>query len=184
MKELYKSLAAFQQEIPTIHKDSTAGQGKFQYQYTDLPTIFEAINPLMKKHGLGFSQMVNGTQLCTTIFHVKSGESIEGCADIPQGVELRGMNPFQALGSAITYMRRYQLSAMLGLVTDKDTDASGTVEKKETKRELTEGENMDKVVKWAHDGDKSVADCKKYYTMTAKVEGVLKEKLVALKQMA
>lgn len=121
MKELFKSLAAFQQEVPTIHK-GTKGYG---YSYADLPAIFEVINPLMQKHGLGFTQTVNGTQLCTTVFHIKSGESIEGCADIPQNVTLKGMNDFQVLGSAITYMRRYQLSAMLGLVTDKDTDAGG-----------------------------------------------------------
>ena len=35
------------------------------------------------------------------------------------------MNDFQVLGSAITYIRRYALSSMLGIVTDKDTDASG-----------------------------------------------------------
>jgi hypothetical protein len=35
------------------------------------------------------------------------------------------MNDFQVLGSAITYIRRYALSSALGLVTDKDTDASG-----------------------------------------------------------
>lgn len=182
MKELYKSLAAFQQEIPTIHKDSTAGSGNFKYQYTDLPAIFNAINPLMEKHGLGFTQMVNGTQLCTTIFHVKTGEKIEGCADIPQGVELRGMNPFQSLGSAITYMRRYQLSAMLGLVTDKDTDAGGEVVKVEpSKPELTP-EKLDAAVKWAADNDKSVADCKQHYTISKAMEEVLKEKIVALKQ--
>ena len=121
MKEIYKSLAEFQQEVPVIHK-GTEGYG---YSYADLPAILETINPLLKKHGLGFYQMVNGTQLCTTVYHIKSGESIEGCADIPQNVSLAKMNAFQVLGSAITYMRRYQLSAMLGLVTDKDTDAAG-----------------------------------------------------------
>ena len=35
------------------------------------------------------------------------------------------MNDFQVLGSAITYIKRYALSSLLGLVTDKDTDASG-----------------------------------------------------------
>ena len=35
------------------------------------------------------------------------------------------MNDFQVLGSACTYIRRYSLSSMLGIVTDKDTDAAG-----------------------------------------------------------
>lgn len=121
MKNLYKALADFQQEVPVIHK-GTSGYG---YSYADLPAIFEIINPLMKKHGLGFYQAVNGTDIQTIVFHVESGEFIESTTSIPQGVQLAKMNEFQVLGSAITYIRRYALSSMLGLVTDKDTDASG-----------------------------------------------------------
>ena len=36
------------------------------------------------------------------------------------------MNEYQSYGSGVTYYRRYALSSMLGLVTDKDTDASGS----------------------------------------------------------
>lgn len=121
MKNLYKALAAFQQEVPIIHK-STQGYG---YSYSDLPTIFPVINPLMQKHGLGFTQIGQGTALKTIVFHVESGESLESVFEIPQGVQLSKMNDFQVLGSAITYIRRYALSSALGLVTDKDTDASG-----------------------------------------------------------
>ena len=121
MKNLYKALAAFQQEVPVIHK-ATQGYG---YSYADLPAIFSTINPLMKKHGLGFTQMMTDIGLQTTIFHCESGENISSVATIPQGVQLKGMNDFQVLGSAITYIRRYALSSALGLVTDKDTDASG-----------------------------------------------------------
>lgn len=60
----------------------------------------------------GFYQSINGKSLTTTVFHVESGEKISGKADIPQNVQLKGMNDFQVLGSAITYLRRYQLSAM------------------------------------------------------------------------
>ena len=41
MKNLFKALAAFQQEVPTIHK-GTQGYG---YSYADLPAIFDIINP-------------------------------------------------------------------------------------------------------------------------------------------
>lgn len=120
-KNIYKSLASFQQEVPVILKD-TSGYG---YNYADLPAIFEIINPLMKKHGMGFYQAVNGTDIKTVIFHIESGETIESNTAIPQGVQLAKMNDFQVLGSAITYIKRYALSSLLGLVTDKDTDASG-----------------------------------------------------------
>lgn len=119
-----KALAEFQQEVPVIHK-GTKGYG---YTYADLPAIFEIINPLLKKHGLGFSQLMQGTQLETIIFHSESGEYLKSMADIPQGVQLKDMNDFQVAGSAITYFRRYALSSALGLVTDKDTDASGDKE--------------------------------------------------------
>jgi hypothetical protein len=39
------------------------------------------------------------------------------------------MNDYQSFGSGITYYRRYALSSALGIVTDKDTDASGEKEK-------------------------------------------------------
>jgi len=152
MKHLFKAIAGFQQEVPIIFKDTSAGV----YKYADLPTILTVINPILKTHGLGFTQMVNGTQLCTTVFHVESGESLDACADIPQGVELRGMNAFQALGSAITYLRRYQLSSMLGLVTDKDNDAGGQqpkVKVKAVKPELKpETEQWTKAIKFLVDG--------------------------------
>lgn len=135
MKNLYKALAEFQQEVPVILKETTG----YGYKYADLPAIFAVINPLLKKKGLGFYQSVEGVSVKTVIFHTESGEQIESSTSIPQGVVLKGMNDFQVLGSAITYIRRYAISSMLGLITDKDTDAGGeqekTVAKKESKKE-------------------------------------------------
>ena len=121
MKELYKALAAFQQEVPHIYK-GTEGYG---YSYADWGQILDVVNPLMEKHGLGFTQLLNDTKLKTVVFHSESGESIESSVDIPQDVSLAKMNTFQVMGSAITYYKRYALSAMLGLVTDADKDAAG-----------------------------------------------------------
>ena len=121
MKNIFKALAAFQQEIPVILKENDG----YGYKYADLPAIFEVINPIMQKYGLGFTQLIEGDAIKTIIFHVESGETLESLVNIPQGVQLKGMNDFQVLGSAITYLRRYALSAALGLVTDKDTDAAG-----------------------------------------------------------
>lgn len=125
MKNLFKALSEFQQEVPVIHK-GTQGYG---YSYANLSTIFEVINPLLKKHGLGFTQLVGNNSVKTIVFHVESGEVIESETHIPQGVTLKGMNDFQVLGSAITYIRRYAISSALGLITDKDIDASGEQEK-------------------------------------------------------
>lgn len=121
MKNLLKALAEFQQTVPVIHKGS---QG-YGYSYANLATIFEIINPILKVNKLGFTQLVGDNNIKTIIFHYESGEQLETITTIPQVTNLKGMNDFQTLGSAITYIRRYALSSALGLITDKDTDASG-----------------------------------------------------------
>ena len=118
-----KALADFQQEVGPVHEASKNDFAK--YTYAGLPAIFKAINPLLKKHGLGFTQIVEGQTLKTIVFHVESGETLESVIDIPQGVTMKGMNELQTMGSSLTYLRRYQISGILGLVTDSDMDASG-----------------------------------------------------------
>ena len=137
-KGIYQAIAEFQREVEVIHK----GTEGHNYSYADLPTIFEKITPLLEKHSLGFTQLVTNREsadgvlhpvLETIVFHTDSGEEIRSETVIPQDVVLKGMNQFQVMGSAITYIRRYALSAMLGLVTDKDTDASGEQAKAQAK---------------------------------------------------
>lgn len=124
MKEIYKALANFQYEVPILHKDTKG----FSYTYTDLPEIIRVITPHLKNNNLGFTQLIEGNTLRTIIFHFESGETIESVADIPDET-MKGMNKFQTLGSAITYLRRYMLSSALGLVTDKDLDATSLEDK-------------------------------------------------------
>lgn len=166
MKNLFKSLAEFQQEVPTIHK-STQGYG---YTYSDLPKIFEVINPLLKKHGLGFTQLINGTELITIVFNVESGEIIESKTQIPQGVQLKGMNEFQVLGSAITYLRRYALSSILGIVSDKDTDAGGEQVKgeikNETKKVAIDDKRLAKALKTISEGNYTIEELTKTFELT------------------
>ena len=121
MKNLIKALSDFQNECPIIHKD-TKGHN---YTYADLPQIFSVINPLLKKHKLCFTQLLQDSGIKTILFHVESGESLESFTTIPL-VKLGAMNDYQSYGAAVSYFRRYTLSSCLGIVTDKDTDASGT----------------------------------------------------------
>jgi hypothetical protein len=166
MKHLFKSLAEFQQEVPTIHK---ATQG-FGYTYADLPKIFEVINPLLKKHGLGFTQLINGTELVTIVFHVETGETIESKTAIPQNVQLKGMNDFQVLGSAISYLRRYCISSILGIVSDKDTDAGGEqikVEvKNESKKVAIDDKRLAKALKAITEGEYTTDELLKTFELT------------------
>jgi hypothetical protein len=164
-KSLFKSLAAFQQEVPVIHKE-TKGYG---YSYADLPTIFDKINPLLAKHNLGFTQPIMGNCVKTIIFHTETGDTIESLTEIPQGVQLKGMNDFQVLGSAITYIRRYALSSILGLVTDKDTDAAGEQTKPSKPILKADTEHFGKAVEYLMRGG-SIDAIKAKYEVSQEVE--------------
>lgn len=174
MKNLFKSLAEFQQEVKVIHK-ATQGYG---YSYTDLPKIFSEINPLLKKHGLGFTQLINTNEghnyLVTILFHVESGEVLESSTLVPI-VQLKGMNEYQCFGSGITYFRRYCLSSILGLVTDKDTDASGEQEKHEPKKPAIDNKRFLEALKSIQQGDFTVDKLKEKFELTKEQTNAINE---------
>tara|TARA_R110000751_G_scaffold282757_1_gene386011 strand:- start:260 stop:895 length:636 start_codon:yes stop_codon:yes gene_type:complete len=121
MKEnvkLFKAIADFQQEAPVILRD-TDGYG---YKYATFDHIAAQIKPLLKKFKLGYSQIPEGSGLKTIIFHTECGEFIDGTVDIPN-IDMKGMNKYQSFGAGITYFRRYALTSMLGILSDKDIDA-------------------------------------------------------------
>ena len=162
MKNLYKALAAFQQEVPAIH-EGTQGYG---YTYADLKTIFKVINPILSKHSLGFTQLLDGVNIKTVIFHTPSGESIESVTEIPQEVAMKGMNTFQVNGSGITYYRRYSLSAILGLVTDVDSDAKGEEKPSAPTKAALNKERFLKAIEAIKTGDFTIEGLQEKYALT------------------
>jgi hypothetical protein len=167
IKNIAKALGEFQAEVPTFPKGKQ-GNG---YKYADLPSIIPVITPMLKKHGLILTQIVgNGTceepsvSVETILIH-ESGECLS--SKIFQPIkEVPGKNGgirttlIQSAGSAITYLRRYSIAAMLGIVTDEDTDGSLSQNVKksnpitkeqsqELKQMLTESKSdYDKFIKW------------------------------------
>jgi hypothetical protein len=115
---LAKALASFQAEMPTVTKNHTAtvksDKGSYSYTYAGLADVSEAAMPLLAKHGLSFSTLPSGQTLVGMLLH-ESGESLT--ASLP----INGATP-QQIGSSLTYMRRYLLGCMTGVVTDDDDD--------------------------------------------------------------
>lgn len=118
LNELAAALAAFQAEMPTVPKKHTAtvksDKGNYSYTYAGLADISEAAMPLLAKHGLSFSALPGGGVLTGILLH-KSGQSLSASLPITTGTP-------QQIGSSLTYMRRYLLGCMTGLVTDDDDD--------------------------------------------------------------
>ena len=119
MTNIYKALASFQEDCPKITK-TEEGYG---YKYASLESILDIINPILTKHGLLLYQPLEGNMVKTILVHIESGDVIESSIEIPQGLEIAKMTGYQVLGSGITYLRRYSISSLLGLVSEDDNDA-------------------------------------------------------------
>jgi hypothetical protein len=130
-KEIATALSNFQGKMTAVKKDAT--NPFYKSKYASLDTIWETIRKPLSENGLSVAQTMNliesNSVLETTLYHT-SGEWISG-TQLVNPVK----NDPQGLGSAITYARRYSLSAILGLVSDDDDDAN-TATKPETKQEV------------------------------------------------
>ena len=132
---LAAALAKFQAEMPVVPKSHTAKVktktgSDYSYTYADLADVTEAAMPLLAKHALAYAAEPDVTErglvLRGVLMH-ESGEERTGT------LPLSGNTP-QELGSSITYMRRYLLGCLTGIVTDDDDDAS-LAQKAATKRQ-------------------------------------------------
>jgi len=105
-------------------------------EYATLDDIIGAVRKPLANHGLSFVQLLENEgdvlTLRTVLIH-ESGQTLESTAIIGKAPVNRGVNELQALGSGITYMKRYALAAMLGVATGGDTDGEGA-DKKPTKQ--------------------------------------------------
>jgi DNA-binding transcriptional MerR regulator len=125
LDEIAVALASAQAEFPILPKTKkvkvqTHDGKSYSYSYADLALIIETILPITSKHGLSIVQMpslISGqSTLLTRLLHT-SGQWIE--CELPLKAQREGA---QAYGSALTYMRRYGMSAILCLATDEDED--------------------------------------------------------------
>lgn len=130
--KIYAQLAQLQQEVGTIKKDSKG----YGYNYASLDHIVEVITPLLKANSLGYTHTFDGSDIICTLFNTE-GETLISRLTLPQEA-LKGMNMSQSMGASITYARRYTLSAILGLVTDEDTD--GVVKTPPAKQNVSDEE--------------------------------------------
>lgn len=120
MKAISAALVKAQSQFKPVAKDSE--NPFFKSNYADLSSILQAVMPVLTSNGLALSQpmkVVDGvTILCTNLIH-ESGEMMTSEMILPVVTDP------QKYGSLITYYKRYQLQAMLGVSTaDDDDDAN------------------------------------------------------------
>jgi len=114
MKNLISALVKAQEDFAEP-KRTKQGYG---YKYAPMDEVRAATVPTLKKYGLCVYQAVqdsdNKLSLETRLMH-ESGEQLVNTCELPLVKK-----DAQAVGSAITYMRRYQYLAILNLAPEDD----------------------------------------------------------------
>lgn len=94
-------------------------------RYADLDSVVDTIRPVLAAHGLcvvqGASFSDGLATIETRVIHGESGEWVSDCLSCPVGAP-KGVSDAQALGSALTYLRRYSLLAMACVAPGDDDD--------------------------------------------------------------
>lgn len=147
-KEMVQDLLKVQEEITNPTK--TAKNPFFNSKYAPLPDILKEIRPILSMHGFVIIQdtgsIAGGDMIFvqTLLLHRSGGmyktnplylnakplqrekkttARNQQAQDKPQPIPPEGIDP-QKAGSAITYGRRYQLSALLNISAEDDDDGN------------------------------------------------------------
>lgn len=126
---IYSKIASIQDELGNIKKDAT--NPHFKNTYATYEKCIEVIYPLLRKHELvvyhGFAVPETGSDPIITTTIKEIGEDKMKTSSFSQSLKVPLVkNDPQALGSAITYAKRYMLLAMLGLGTEDDDGEAAT----------------------------------------------------------
>ena len=118
VNELNKALFKAKNEMAVVIKNTQA----YNYKYADLPSVLNAIeNPCIANNLLVIQAPNNENELVTRVIEVESGQWIESKIKL-----LMAKQDSQALGSAITYNRRYAILGIFG-ISPEDDDGAATV---------------------------------------------------------
>jgi len=112
----------------------------FKSKYADLAAIFDAARKPLSANGLAIVQTIGDGVLHTRLLHT-SGQWIASEHPLPMSGRP------QEIGSALTYARRYSLSALIGIAADEDDDANAANRSngKDNTEKLLDAEQMEYV---------------------------------------
>lgn len=129
--KLAEALAKAQAKFTPVPKTRTAkvvskSGSSYTYKYADLSDVLEMVRPILSAQGLALAQPVRVERdaagyraVVTTVLLHTSGERLSEETAMPCGEDRA-----QAIGSAITYAKRYGACGMLGLATEDDDDGA------------------------------------------------------------
>lgn len=114
------AFARLQSDLPAAIKRGKSHNGMYA-RYED---IIEAIRPQLAKHGFSISHRVSNTADSVTVTGIlghSAGHSEETQITLPAD-KSGSKNPVQAIGSAVSYGKRYVTLTLTGIATEGEDD--------------------------------------------------------------
>lgn len=134
------ALAAARADFGRVEKDRQGQVGPQRYKYATLESVLSAATAALSANGIAVIQSVDTCEgwvrVDTALIH-SSGEWVETTCIAPERVEAsKALSAVQEAGKMMTYLRRYTLTAMLGVTAEEDDD--GAASPKKPKKEAPE----------------------------------------------
>jgi len=121
------------QRIAALDKTKVSKSSKgYNYTYADLSEVTSALSALLDGSGISCIQILSSTseEVTVTTVVMCDGDSYSVSMSLPYA---GAANPAHALGSCVTYLRRYSLVALFGLLPSDD-DGSAVAAKPAAKQ--------------------------------------------------
>lgn len=139
-QQYYEAFPKLQDELPSISKDGKIiVNGQIRSNYAKYESIMKVIQPALSKHGFGVSfvpkfdkdKIIVRCRISHTAGHTET-------ADVELPYDVSGSkNNVQAVGSSMTYARRYALCLILNIVTEEeDNDGNKSSKTKLNKKQF------------------------------------------------
>lgn len=175
-KSINEKLFALQNEIGAISKD--AKNPFYKSKYFDINSLIKQLQPLFQKHRLLLLQPIEESLVYTRIVCVDSGEYVVA------GMKLPDLADIQKLGGAVTYLRRYTLSSLLGLQSEDDdgnaaSNASVKSSAPKAKDKLSK-DRFDNAVKQYKNNPEYIKDNLRKYTLDEVQLNILSKNKIVL----
>jgi len=167
--KIYKKLHEAKREIGVVKKTKT--NPHFKNTYADLNALIDAVEPILLEKGLIMLQPIKDGKVYTQIIDIDTFESVESVIDLSPNLTA------QALGSQITYYRRYTLQSLMSLQSDDDDGQKASTPQPIVKEILQVGStNFIRCVDALKEGKGTIEQIKAKYNVSVEIEKLLIEK--------
>ena len=167
-KTFLQRLLEAQKEIGKVVKN--AKNPHFKNNYADVNAIIAAVEPILNANDILLTQPIEDGYVVSRLTDAQTGEIME--SKLPLASQ---SNP-QAMGSQITYYRRYTLQSLLALQVEDDdaqhatnakTPAPAVKTAPEQKKKVETDEQFTSLVEWIQSGKGTLEQAKEKRDLTA-----------------